>query len=106
MEMEFLRSLVRKERLAYKRHAALRMRQRYITAKDVEEALITGEIIEDYSLSKPLPYYLILGYTTANRPIHIVLAVDVADEMVWVITVYKPSLSEWEEGFKRRKTTP
>ncbi len=102
-EIGHIRSLIQRQRLAFKRHAAIRMRQRNILALEVEEALTTGEIIEDYSESEPLPSYLVLGYTETNRPVHIVVGVDSEDEMVWVITVYEPNLSEWEKEFKQRR---
>ncbi len=102
-EGEHVRSLVQMGHLAFKRHAAIRMRQRNISTVEVEEALIAGEIIEDYSESEPLPGYLVLGYTKANRPIHIVMGVDPEDEMVWAITVYEPNPSKWEAGFKQRR---
>jgi hypothetical protein len=44
-----------------------------------------------------------LGFTKARRPIHAVLAVDEEDEMLWVITVYEPTLVEWRDGFKERR---
>jgi hypothetical protein len=99
-----IRTLVKRKRIAFKRHAAIRMRQRNTSAVEVEQALAAGAIIEDYSKSQPLPCYLILGYTKANRPLHVVAGVDSEDEMVWVITVYEPNIVEWEEGFTQRRT--
>lgn len=66
--------------------------------------LINGEIIEDYSNDRPLPSYLILGFAENQKPIHAVVAIDVDEQIIWVITVYSPSLREWEDGYKRRKT--
>ena len=98
-----IHNLVQRECLAFKRHAAIRMRQRNIFAIEVEEVLITGEIIEDYSKSKPLPCHLVLGYTKTNRPLHVVVGIDSTDEMIWAITVYEPNLSEWKKEFKERR---
>jgi len=104
MEIQRIYELVRQGRLAFKRHAAIRMRERRVSVVDVEEALLTGKVIEDYSESDPLPCCLILGHTSAGTPIHVVLAVDDEDEMLWAITVYVPSLLEWEDNFTKRKT--
>jgi hypothetical protein len=101
--MEQIRSLVLRKRLAFKRHAAIRMRQRSIFVHEVEEALIDGKIIEDYSRTQPLPSYLILGHTRSGRPIHVVVGIDLEDEMIWAITVYEPSRLEWNEGLIERK---
>ena len=62
------------------------------------------EIIEDYPNDRPLPSYLILGFAENQKPIHAVVAIDVDEQIIWVITVYSPSLREWEDGYKRRKT--
>jgi len=79
------------------------MHQRDISAIEIEEALISGEIIEDYSGSQPLPSYVILGYTNLKRPIHIVAGIDYEEEMVWTITAYEPNLLQWEKGYKKRR---
>lgn len=83
---------------------ALRMYQRNIRVNEVEEALLSGEIIEDYSESEPLPTYLILGYTKNKKALHIVVGIDTIDEMIWAITTYEPSFREWEEGLKKRRS--
>ena len=102
-KIQFIQRLVQRERLAFKRHVAIRMYQRNLFAEEIEQALISGKIIEDYSETEPLPSYLVLGYTKAKRPIHIVVGVDSEDEMVWAITAYEPKLLQWEKGFKKRR---
>jgi hypothetical protein len=72
-------------------------------AKEVEEALLNGVVIEDYSDTEPLPSYLVLGYTKAKRPLHTVVGIDSAEQMIWAITVYEPNPGEWEEGFSLRR---
>ena len=52
---------------------------------------------------RPLASALLLGFTKARRPIHAVLPIDEEDEMLWVITVYEPTLVEWRDGFKERR---
>ena len=81
------------------------MRQRNIFVSEVEEALDNGIIVEDYSESHPLPCYLILGHTKSGRPLHIVVALDAEDRMIWAITVYQPNNFEWNDDFTQRKKT-
>ncbi|KAB2921528.1 MAG: DUF4258 domain-containing protein [Candidatus Contendobacter sp.] len=57
----------------YRQHAIKRMYERGITQADVEAALSTGMVIEDYPNDYPLPSCLWLGYI-GNRPVHIVFA--------------------------------
>lgn len=99
-----IREIAEKDKIAFKKHSAIRMRERKIRADDVKQILINGEIIEDYPNDRPLPSYLILGFAENQKPIHAVVAIDVNEQIIWVITVYSPSLREWEDGYKRRKT--
>lgn len=101
---EKIQELVKKDRITFKKHALLRMHERKIVADEVKTAIYSSEIIESYHEDKPLPSYLLLGYTQQHhRPLHIVVAVDKNEALLWVITVYEPSLTEWEEGFKKRR---
>lgn len=97
-----IHALAGKDRIAIKKHTFIRMYQRKISADEVRESLNNGKVIEDYPEDRPLPSQLILGYTKQKRPVHTVVAVD-KEEMLWIITVYEPSLEEWQEGFERRR---
>ncbi len=60
------------------------------------------KIIEEYPQDRPMRSFLTIGYTRTEEPLHIVIAVDNEDNMLWVITVYRPDPNEWESGFTRR----
>jgi hypothetical protein len=96
--------LAEKERVAFKRHALQRMVQRRITVEDVRSALLTGAVIEEYPDDFPLPSGLIMGTGCDGTHYHVVTAVDIELEMLWIITVYKPGLDGWEEDFKTRRS--
>ena len=102
--VELLRSIATLDRIAFKKHSILRMRQRNITVDDVKWVLIrTGKVIEEYQTDHPLPSALILGHDKDGRALHVVIALDEAEPMLWVITVYEPNLNDWEKGFERRR---
>jgi len=84
------------------RHCILRMYQRNISANEVQEVLVSGDLIETYEEDRPLPSCLIMD-ESKGRKIHLVVAVDLPDEMLWVVTVYEPSYEEWETDFRRRR---
>ncbi len=98
-----IRELAKKDRIAFKKHTVLRMHERKIHADEVKDALTKGEIVEDYPDDRPLPSYLVLGYTMKERPVHAVVAIDMEDKMLWIITVYEPNLENWENEFRRRR---
>ena len=100
--IDTIRKLTRLDRIAFRRHSILRMRQRGIDVDDVKNALLSCKIIEEYPEDRPMPSFLTMGYTRTEEPLHIVIAVDNEDNMLWVITVYRPDPNEWESGFTRR----
>ncbi len=95
--------LCKKDKIAFKKHALTRMLERSIDTNDVVEALLNCEILRKYEQDKPLSSYLVLGYTEKKKPIHINLAIDEIDEMLWIITVYRPGKKLWTADYKRRK---
>jgi hypothetical protein len=100
---EIIRNFAEKDRIAFKKHCVLRMNERKIRADEIRNTLTNGEIIEAYPDDRPLQSYLVLGTTEKERPIHAVVAADMADRMLWVITVYIPDPDEWDSEFRRRK---
>jgi len=78
------------------------MFERKIDKEDVRKALEGGEVIEKYEKDTPYPSCLVLGWV-GLRPLHIVVAENREEKEQIVITVYEPAVSQWEEGFKRRK---
>jgi hypothetical protein len=81
-------------------HASNRAVERDIDAYEIEETVITGEVIEDYPDDKYSPSCLILGTTKRGRILHVHVCYP---PKVKVITVYDPSPGEWESDWKTRK---
>jgi len=77
------------------------MRQRRINVDDVKNAVVRCQIIEEYPEDRPLPGFLLLGYTRGTEPLHVVVALDNEDNMIWIITLYRPEPGEWANGFTR-----
>lgn len=103
MVVQLIKKLARKNKVTFKNHAFIRMFQRNISSDDVVKALSQGEIIEEYPTDIPLPSYLVLGYTSQKRPLHVVVAVDEGQKMLWVITAYEPDREIWNNDFKKRR---
>lgn len=91
-------------RLIFRVHAIQRMFKRGISGEDVRQALLTGEVIEEYNNDKPYPSRLVVAWS-GKRPLHVVAADNTNAGETIVITVYEPNPDEWESGFKRRKRT-
>jgi hypothetical protein len=82
-------------------HAAERFRQRGIKAKDIRNAVNTGEIIEQYPEDFPFPSCLILGKDSNGQCIHVVMSDEGTSTRI--ITAYYPDKSKWSEDFRARK---
>ena len=89
-------------RLVFRVHAIQRMFQRRVSEEEVRRVVTVGETIETYPEDKPFPSRLVLGWS-GSRPVHVVVADNVAAQEAIIITVYHPDAEEWEAGFKRRK---
>ncbi|MBI4411319.1 MAG: DUF4258 domain-containing protein [Deltaproteobacteria bacterium] len=89
-------------KLIFRIHAIQRMFQRAISEEDVRHILKSGKVIEDYPGDTPYPSRLVFGWC-GERPLHVVAADNRPDRETIVVTAYEPDLSEWENGFSRRK---
>lgn len=99
MNLDELRALIRTDSIVVTGHCLKRMVERDIELSEVRRAIMEGEIIEEYPEDYPYPSCLILG-----RGLHIVAGQG--DGVLWLITVYRPDLRQWESDLKtRRKTT-
>ncbi len=105
IEIASLRACFERGRVRYSDHALDEMKQdEYgrIYDDDIFEALMSGEIIEHYPSSFPLPSCLVSGRNSNGRPIHAVLGYNAEFERITVITVYHPNPKLWIAYKKRR----
>lgn len=71
---------------------------------EFKEAMLHAEIVEYYEDDYPLPSALILGFTFSGRPLHAVVALDKSSEILWIITLYEPTMELWDKQFKIRRS--
>ena len=83
-------------------HASNRAAQRDITSHEIETAILTGEVIEDYPDDKYGPSCLIFSYTQLGRPIHIQCSYP-SRPLVKIITLYEPDPELWIDFRTRRE---
>jgi len=90
-------------KLVFRVHALRRMFERNFSVDDIRAVIDDGETIEDYQGDKPFPSRLVLGWRGA-RPVHVVVADNLRQNELIVVTVYEPDPELWEDDFRRRKT--
>ena len=89
-------------KIIFRVHAVERMFERRVSARNLAQALSSGETIEDYSAEMPEPGRLILGFQ-GQRPFHVVTSENPETSETTIITVYIPDSRRWTKDFKRRK---
>ncbi|MCB0193611.1 MAG: DUF4258 domain-containing protein [Anaerolineae bacterium] len=99
--IEDIRHKIAQDQFEFSRHAVDQSIIRRISVQELREAVATGEIIEDYPDDKYGPSCLILGFTLANRPIHIQCSYP-SRPLIKIITLYEPDPTRWID-FKIRK---
>lgn len=78
----------------FTRHALKRAVERNISENEIKEISCNVKIIEMYPEDKYTPSCLLLGFTKADRPLH--LQVSLADtNMLKIITLYDPLPDKW-----------
>lgn len=82
-------------------HAVKRMIKRDISRHDVEDAILQGEIIEEYPDDKYSPSCLVYGRTEDGRDLHVQVSLP---PFVVVITTYEPDQVEWINCKVRRQS--
>jgi hypothetical protein len=102
MKIEEIRVNILKGNYRFSDHAVKQMIKRFIDRFEVEDAVDSGTIIEEYPDDKYSPSCLVYGKTKAGRNLHVQLSLPPA---VVVITVYEPEETEWV-AFRVRREKP
>ena len=89
-------------KVIFSRHAISQMFDRGISVDDIEKTISHGEVIDAYPDDNPYPSRLML-YKLADRPIHAVVAENIHEQEVIVVTAYEPNLSLWDSDFRMRR---
>lgn len=74
--------------------------ERMITPQEVEQVVITGELVENYPQDHRGPSCLVLGFGKESRPIHVVCSPK--SHYLAVITAYLPNADQWSPDYRRR----
>ena len=101
MDIDIYRKLCHDETIVMTRHARYRLTERGIALDEVERAILSGKIIEEYPDDMPFPSCLILGMAANHAPLHVVASYD--NDFLYIITAYYPDPEKWSEDFSTRK---
>ncbi|MFZ5519103.1 MAG: DUF4258 domain-containing protein [Candidatus Zhuqueibacterota bacterium] len=101
--IEEIQKKIGRDQFEFSKHAVDQSIIRSISVQEVREAILNGEIIENYPKDKYGPSCLILGKTTKSRPLHIQCS-SPSRKRIKIITMYEPDPARWVEFKKRRSS--
>ena len=100
--VDTIRSQLTSGEFEFSRHAFRRAVERNISEAEIRQAGTFAQLIEDYPADKYSPSCLLMGQTNMGRTLHI--QVSRADtDLVRIVTLYEPTLDDWDETFTRRR---
>ncbi|WP_333302428.1 DUF4258 domain-containing protein [Microcoleus sp. B4-C5] len=98
--IEKIRVKIVKNDFELSQHAVNQSIVRRIRVQELREAIMAGEVIEEYPDDKYGPSCLIFGLTIGNRPLHVQCSYP-SRPLVKIITLYEPEPKIWS-NFKLR----
>lgn len=101
--LTFIQDCLRNRRILWTYHVNMRLHGRYITRREILEAVDSYDVIEAYPEDKYLPSYLVLA-KHGSSAFHVLFAADVEDDNVRIVTAYHPDPKEWEPDMRTRRT--
>lgn len=87
--------------IKYRVHALKRMFERTISDDEVVTVLESGETINEYPDDTPYPSKLMKG-TVSDRVLHVLIAENIPENEIVVITVYESDPNLWDSEFRRK----
>jgi hypothetical protein len=81
-------------------HGHQEMAEENILYMEVRQAIISGQVIENYPEHQRGSCCLLCGKTEKDRYLHVVCTTSL--EVVIIITVYEPKPPKWTTPFQRR----
>ena len=97
---KFIKVKVRRSEFDLSSHAHRDRQEEQITISEIEQALLVGDIIEQYP-DDPRGGSCLVAANVENKPIHVVCGKR--DNRLLIITVYRPKLPIWKSYNKRAK---
>ena len=98
MEVEEVKARVRANQYVYSHHADIERRADSLTFAQIEEAILNGEILEQYPDMGRGESCLIVGFSDAI-PIHVVCGWR--GDQIAIITIYVPRLPHFTDPWTR-----
>lgn len=101
MDFKSIKASIRNKDYLYSEHADEERTKDELTVNEVEQVILSGEVIEERLDDVRGESRLIAGKTKRRKVIHIVIGIRF--EKPLIVTVYTPSQQEWIRGTIRKR---
>jgi len=99
LEINWIQDCINHERYYFSKHGDQERQNDQLTIVEIEEAILTGRILESYDDTGRGASCLVVGFTSTGKPIHIVCGHS-TDWLV-IITVYIPTPPKFKTPYER-----
>ena len=99
MTLDWIKNKIVCDRYYFSRHGDRERQNDGLSIHEIEEAVISGRIIERYEDTGRGVSCLVAGFANSGKPIHVVCGASGA-EMI-IITVYIPSKPKFKNPYER-----
>lgn len=96
MDVEFIRQKIQQRAYVIDPQHILILDKYGVTPEDIEQVLLTGEIIESF------PHNLFLGFLSDGMPLHVACSHWAQKDLIYIHTVYIPD-ERWEPDYRTRR---
>ncbi|MFN3466174.1 MAG: DUF4258 domain-containing protein [Candidatus Brocadiales bacterium] len=100
MKIEWVLERVKKGEYYFSKHGDQERQKENLTISEIEEALLSGRVLEQYEDTGRGESCLVVGFTNSGKPIHIVCGRR--GEHLSVITVYIPQPPKFKTPYERK----
>ena len=98
-KIEWIINKVKSDEYYFSRHGDQERQNDNLTITEVEEALLSGRILEQYEDIRQGDSCLVVGFTNEGKPIHVVCGKR--ETQLVIITVYIPSPPKFKNPYER-----
>jgi hypothetical protein len=99
MKIDWIKNCVKSNEYLFTMHGDQERMNDNLTISEVEEAILSGRILENYPEDKRGESCLVVGFSNSGIPIHIVCG-ERSDKLV-IITVYIPKPPKFKTPYER-----
>ena len=99
INLEWIKQCIITQTYRYSRHGDRERQNDALSLDDVEQAMLNGRIIEHYSDTGRGESCLLVGFTDAGKPVHVVCG-SMGGSLV-IVTVYIPAPPKFKNPYER-----